>query len=781
MIEEHLTVRPFLRKDKMSKNKSKNNKKRVDNKSTTSYNNLVGGLYSQQDVIKRRYLSHVNTRQTSSGAKGFFAAGNIKNKPFLTMENKILRFFAVAGSVILRFLITAGKKTLALLSLAAVGIFKLLSLAGVKVVKFLSLAGVVLFRLLLLAGAKICKYLSLSGVKILKYLSFAAVKVVKFLSFAGVLLFKLLLFAGIKIYKLLSFAAVRVFRVLSAAAIKLFKLIYPRAVIICAVIQEVFSKFIYIVRYNPIVHRVMLATCTLVIVTAAGYLVYFAIASPELPPENMLSTIKDVSENNRIGDHPRSHVNLTHDDDWAELTTFKEADLETGAGSQAQDRTRDFEYPVRPGETLSEIAYAYGIDHHFLAWYNNISNADRIRVGTIIVIPSLENIEAKESQYQQRSSRQQQRQPAATAARAARSIEITYESHKNGTSRAGITAHFSIVNPPANLKSYEWNMGDGRRSFRQDPSYEYSEPKTYTVRLTAQDEAGIIYRSNPLYVDIPYPASTSEHSTTIFVTLSSPEEYFIVRNGVITRVARYTNIEDALDLSESDQYLTKVRFKKSGYYGVTVLEESGKEQYYSIFVSPIPTMHVDYATNNFNWYRTQFNTGTPSNCGPASASMAIGWGTGRYFPVSAVRNAIGWQGDGGTSFDDLLRVIKNQEVSASIQPLRTVQNIRDVIDSGGIAIILFHTDGVRTVRRDPAADLFGKYYNDSVGHYVVIKGYSLNGEYFVIHDPIPSDWGANSFRYGDELSMMGRNRYFMASEVLRSLRRNEMIVVSSQN
>jgi hypothetical protein len=678
-----------------------NIKKSVDKKQSGVYNNkAMGGLYSHQKVIKRRYLSHLDIRRVSSTAGGFSADESIIFKSIYIAGNNILGFLTAAGSVILRLVIAAGRQ-----------------------------------------------------------------------------FYKLLSFAAVNIFIILSFAAVKVFRFVRAVAIRFSKLFLALTMRILTVVTNLFSRFIYIVRYNPIVHRIVLAACVAVVITGAVYLVYFAIASPELPPENLFSTIRDISENNRINEYSRSHVNLSHDDDWAELTAFNDTVFETGAGSQIQDRTQDFEYPVRPGETLSEIAYAYGIPYDFLAWYNKINNADRIRVGTIINIPSLENVETNESLYKQQKTKQR----PAPAARAARNIEITYEGRNNGTSNSGITAHFSIVNPPSNLKSYEWDMGDGRRSFRQDPSYEYSEPKTYTVRLTAQDEAGIIYRSNPLYVDIPYPASTSEYSTTIFVTLSSPEEYFIVRNGVITRVARYTNIEDALDLSESDQYLTKVRFKKSGYYGVTVLEESGKEQYYSIFVSPIPTMHVDYATNNFNWYRTQFNTGTPSNCGPASASMAIGWGTGRYFPVSAVRNAIGWQGDGGTSFDDLLRVIKNQEVSASIQPLRTVQNIRDVIDAGGIAIILFHTDGVRTVRRDPAADLFGKYYNDSVGHYVVIKGYSLNGEYFVIHDPIPSDWGANSFRYGDELSMMGRNRYFMASEVLRSLRRNEMIVVSSQN
>jgi hypothetical protein len=103
--------------------------------------------------------------------------------------------------------------------------------------------------------------------------------------------------------------------------------------------------------------------------------------------------------------------------------------------------------------------------------------------------------------------------------------------------------------------------------------------------------------------------------------------------------------------------------------------------------------------------------------------------------------------------------------------------VKDVIDSGSIAIVLFYTDGVRPSRADPDSDLFGKYYNDSVGHYIVIKGYSLNGEYFVIYDPIPSDWSANSFRYSDDMSMLGRHRYYSSTELLRSLRRADMIVV----
>jgi hypothetical protein len=562
----------------------------------------------------------------------------------------------------------------------------------------------------------------------------------------------------------------------------IFKWLSAQGSEILKVFKSLLSKLWYVMRFNPLFRKVAFASCITLVVTGAVFLVLFSVIAQELPPENLFSVINDVSKTNKP-DNSISSVVLSSEDDWASKTSFDGMEVETGAGSPPQDRSNDFEYPVRPGETLSEIAYTYDIPYDFLAWYNKITNANRIRVGTVIIIPSIENIENSKQEYQKFKTKK--RQTATTAAkttkstRAVKNIEIAYESLNNGTG-SGITVHFSIINPPSDLRSYEWDLGDGKRSFRESPSNEYFQPRTYPVRLTAQDNSGNIYKSNPLYIDIPYPASMAEHSTTRFITLSSPDEYFVV-NGAIVKVSRYPNIDEVLDLSESDQFLSKARFKKTGYFGVTVRESSGREEYYSVFVSPIPSMHVDLAISNFNWYRTQYNSGTPSNCGPASASMGISWGTGKYFPVSSVREAIGWQGNGSTGFEDLLGVIKSQGVTAEMQSLRTVQDIKNVIDSGSIAIILFFTDGVKTARKDPKFDLFGKYYNDSVGHYVVVKGYSMNGEYLVIHDPIPSDWSSNSFRYADEISMMGRNRYFSTNEVLRSLRRNDMIVVPGKN
>jgi LysM repeat protein len=518
--------------------------------------------------------------------------------------------------------------------------------------------------------------------------------------------------------------------------------------------------------------------CLGVFLFGAALLVSYAINSPELPPENLLSTLDDVSDYYKDPDNSYSSsvviLPSAEEQNWASLSTLNDAGTQTGAGTQEADRTKDIEYHIRPGETLSEIAYSYNVPYDLLAFYNNISNVNRIQVGTIIRIPSFENMKTAGERLAKQPVR-----AAAAPRQSTKSASIAFESRNNGNGNGyGITVQFSIVDPPEEtLQSFEWDFGDGKRGFRPSPSYEYTVPKTYVARLTARDTAGVIYKSNPLYIDVPHPGSVEESTTTKFVTLSSPEDFFVV-NGTVTEVARYADVASApLDFSESDQFLTKVRFKKPGYYGLTVTDSEMIEQYYSVFVSPIPTMHADVSPGNFNWYRTQYNTGTSSNCGPAVASMAIGWSLGKYVSVASVRETIGWQGNGGTSFEDFLRVVRGQRIPAAMKPLRSVQDIKDVIDSGNIAVILFHTQGISTASSNPEKSLFGKYYNDSVGHYIVIKGYSLNGEFFVVYDPIPNDWTVNSFRYGDELSMIGRNRYYSSREILQSLRRYEMMVV----
>jgi hypothetical protein len=60
---------------------------------------------------------------------------------------------------------------------------------------------------------------------------------------------------------------------------------------------------------------------------------------------------------------------------------------------------------------------------------------------------------------------------------------------------------------------------------------------------------------------------------------------------------------------------------------------------------------------------------------------------------------------------------------------------------------------------------------------VIVKGYSLDGKYFVVYDPIPSDWTSNRQRYRDGSSMLGRNRYYPASQLIRSLKESRVLEV----
>jgi hypothetical protein len=126
----------------------------------------------------------------------------------------------------------------------------------------------------------------------------------------------------------------------------------------------------------------------------------------------------------------------------------------------------------------------------------------------------------------------------------------------------------------------------------------------------------------------------------------------------------------------------------------------------------------------------------------------------------------------------MMRVLKFHGVQSALKPAGSADDVRRLIDQGQIAILLYNTSSVRRASGDPTKNLFGAYYKDDVGHYVLVKGYSLDRKWFVVYDPIPSDWSSNSVRYSDGISMIGRNRYYSATELFATLRVNAVLAVS---
>jgi LysM repeat protein len=438
-----------------------------------------------------------------------------------------------------------------------------------------------------------------------------------------------------------------------------------------------------------------------------------------------------------------------------------------GTGAQEQDRSEDFSYTVQDGETLSEIAYLFTLDYTQLAIYNNLSNPSAIKPGQRLTIPSIAHAASIKARAVPNAALAISSKPAP-----GQQIHIDVDQQNDGRS---VTAHFTLKPlPGTTLARYEWDLGDGRWSFRNATFNTYDKPGTYNVSAKAWDTQGRVHFSNTVYITVPHPGAYPTGDQR-FITLDDVGQPFDV-DGEISSVLGYDSVDSSpIVRAGSDAGVQTYAANKAGFFNVTV-DKGGETSRIYLFVSPIPSRQIDRA--DVDWYRTQFNTGTQSNCGPSVVSMAIGWARGDYVPVASVREAVGWHGDGGIGFEDMIRVLSAHGVHAELAPVWNAEDVRRIIDQGKIAVFLYNTRSVHRATGDPLQNLFGSYYTDNVGHYVLIKGYSLDGKWFVVYDPIPSDWASNSARYGDGISMIGRNRYYAVSDLFATIRLNSVLVIS---
>ncbi|HEQ72342.1 MAG TPA: hypothetical protein ENN69_07625, partial [Spirochaetia bacterium] len=179
-----------------------------------------------------------------------------------------------------------------------------------------------------------------------------------------------------------------------------------------------------------------------------------------------------------------------------------------------------------------------------------------------------------------------------------------------------------------------------------------------------------------------------------------------------------------------------------------------------------------------DWYKTQFDTGMYGNCGPASAASAIKWANGTDLTVERVREEIGMPYENGAvDYGNLRENMKRHGVDADIRRITTADDVTTVIDEQGIVIVSFNCGVVTPATGPEETDFVGRYYPDATGHYLLIKGYTVDRQFFVVYDAIPGDWAENRLRYADGVSQIGRNRFFSIREVMSSIRGRDMLAV----
>jgi LysM repeat protein len=315
--------------------------------------------------------------------------------------------------------------------------------------------------------------------------------------------------------------------------------------------------------------------------------------------------------------------------------------------------------------------------------------------------------------------------------------------------------------------SYLWDLGNWRFAFNRNPANTFQEPGLYTVKLKIYNKSGTTFSSNNLTIKVlPHKQQTDNHR---FITLDQLNDTLNIRRLMDEMGAaggyRVSQSPVLFKDAGEDRYLAV----KGGYTRLGLQADNSFHSVYT-FVSPIPSRHS--WEPDINWYKTQFGTGIRGNCGPATVAMASYWSSGLDTPVTSIRSEIGMpHSNGAISFEHMFKPFQTRGVSYRLIELSAAENLKAIIDRGNIGIILINTAYIDRAAGDARTNFIGRYYRDITGHYVVVKGYTLDGRYFIVYDPIPSDWTSNRSRYKDGISMLGRNRYYSTTQIIRALKK----------
>lgn len=302
-------------------------------------------------------------------------------------------------------------------------------------------------------------------------------------------------------------------------------------------------------------------------------------------------------------------------------------------------------------------------------------------------------------------------------------------------------------------------LSDSLKNFKNSSKLSESKQMTELSSLPTKPEGAGPSKLVPKAKDASRELPPGPDS--LFLNISAPGAYFALEGNLESFIGD-DSLEQSLEYASSSGGYSIYKALLPGYMRIkTALRD------YYIFVSPVPSLHVDRP--DMDWYLTQWNTGTTSNCGPTVTAMAVQWARGLGLSVKQVRTIVGWQGNGAISLDDIRKVLNQYQVEWRHLVLNSPEDIFDALDRGHLVAVSYEMSKL-SYTKDAGNNMIGQHYTDKGGHYLALKGYSLDHQYIIVYDPIPSDWAYNSKRYGDKYSMYGRNRYFPTTELWNALR-----------
>ena len=199
-------------------------------------------------------------------------------------------------------------------------------------------------------------------------------------------------------------------------------------------------------------------------------------------------------------------------------------------------------------------------------------------------------------------------------------------------------------------------------------------------------------------------------------------------------------------------------------------------------VAPLEPPLLAEVSAPYDWYRAQGDSDSgvcaSTNCGPTSVAMAIEFARDELtVPISQIRTYMTGSdpcGD-GTNGDQLRAALTNWSVPFT--RISGLQAVSDAINLRGHIVIVpvIMADiapGVdyNTASTSPA-NVWGRYYTFTGGHWLVVRGISADGQWVQVYDP--NVWPPVGGRYYYSNSVAkGRDRLYRTSEFATAFAHN---------
>ncbi len=147
--------------------------------------------------------------------------------------------------------------------------------------------------------------------------------------------------------------------------------------------------------------------------------------------------------------------------------------------------------------------------------------------------------------------------------------------------------------------------------------------------------------------------------------------------------------------------------------------------------------------------------------------MAIQWVTGLHLPVREIRGYLGE--NGATTLDQLTRLFNHWGVRYR-HSIADAEDIKGVLGRGNVALVGLSMSAVSRGADYEGASTSprlrtGRYSAFAGMHWLLVKGITPDGRYFIVHDPnVWGEPGNHRYWYSDS-SPKGRDRLYRVDEV----------------